>query len=334
VSVRPKSLHPRFPLGEYIDSHTGLPHDLAQSGMRGELASVRALLRRPEAGDPEELTRRIAHRHRVGAERVFLTHGATDAITLVLLHLARHHARRRGGSPRVAIRVPEYPPLFDTAKFAGLQPVRPPQEAEVTLLSNPSNPEGLLLDPEAVAELAGSSRDLVVDETFREFTSAPPLFEKDGPELWLTGTFTKAFGADDLRVGYAIAPESHFETFRSASWLLDGIPPASIASAITLDRHRSRVLEEVRKKFLRNLRVLVEAEPGARRLAAPVWFDRGTGAIGGDRLAHTALRRGVLVCPGRFFGEPKGVRICLTRSSFPADFAAYQAVKAKLGLLR
>jgi histidinol-phosphate/aromatic aminotransferase/cobyric acid decarboxylase-like protein len=334
VSARPKSLHPRFPLGEYIHSHPGLPHDLAQSGMRGELAMVRTLLRRPEPGEPDELARRIARRHRVNPERVFLTHGATEAISLVLLHLARYHAHRRGGRPRVAIRVPEYPPFFDTVKFAGLQAVRPPREAEVTLLSNPSNPEGLLLDRETVAELAGSSRDLVVDETFREFTSAPPLRERDGAALWLTGTYTKAFGADDLRVGYAIAPESHLEAFRRASWLLDGIPPASIAGALALDRQRSRVLKEVRNQFARNLRVLVEVEPGARQLAAPVWFDRGMGAVGGDRVARVALSHGVLVCPGRFFGDPHGVRICLTRSSFPADFAAYQAVKAELGILR
>jgi histidinol-phosphate/aromatic aminotransferase/cobyric acid decarboxylase-like protein len=302
--------------------------------MRGELATVRALLRRPEPGDPEELARRIARRHRVNPERVFLTHGATEAISLVLLHLARYHARRRGGAPRVAIRVPEYPPLIDTAKFVGLHPVRPPRKAEVTLLSNPSNPEGTLLGAEAVAELARSSRDLVLDETFREFTEAPPIAQTDGAALWLTGTFTKVFGGDDLRVGYAIAPESHVESFRRATWLLDGIPPASIAGALALDRHRASVLQEVRKLFARNLRVLVGAQPAAGLLAAPVWFDRDTGGVGGDRLARAALRRGVLVCPGRFFGDPRGIRVCLTRSSFPADLAAYQAVKATLGLHR
>ncbi|MCI4362983.1 MAG: pyridoxal phosphate-dependent aminotransferase [Thermoplasmata archaeon] len=332
--MRSDTSHPRFPLGEYIRRHAGLPHDLAQSGMRGELASVRTLLRRVEAGNPEELSRRIARRHGVGPERVFLTHGATEANTLVLFHLARRHARRRGGHPRVRVRRPEYPPLLDTARYAGFRVLRTPGEPEVALLSNPSNPEGTLLSSDALAEFTRGSRDLLVDETFREFSSAPPLKDGGSAELWLTGTFTKAFGADDLRVGYAIAPASQVEAFRNASWLLDGIPPASIASALALDRGRSQILREVRARFQQNVRTLAEFEPEASVLAAPVWFDRTTSTLGGDRLARAGLRRGVLVCPGRFFGEPRGVRICLTRSSFPADFAAYRSVKAELGLLR
>ncbi|MCI4345141.1 MAG: pyridoxal phosphate-dependent aminotransferase [Thermoplasmata archaeon] len=332
--MRSEMTHPRFPLGEYIRRNAGLPHDLAQSGMRGEIRSVRAPLRRPPLPDPEELARRIARRHGVVPERVFLTHGATEANTLVLLHLARRHAGRAGGRPRVRVRLPEYPPLLDTARFAGFRTISEVGEVELTLLSNPSNPEGMLLPSESVRALAERSRELLVDETFREFTSAPPLHDGGSAELWLTGTFTKAFGADDLRVGYAIAPEGQVESFRSVSWLLDGIPPPSISGALALDRHRPRILREVRERFVRNRRALVEVEPSAATIAAPVWFDRNVGTLGGDRLARAALRRGVLVCPGRFFGDPNGVRVCLTRSTFPADFAAYREVKAKLGLLR
>jgi aspartate/methionine/tyrosine aminotransferase len=58
-------------------------------------------------------------------------------------------------------------------------------------------------------------------------------------------------------------------------------------------------------------------------LAAPLWFDRGPGALPGDSIAQEGIRRGILVCPGSFFGDPTGVRLCLTRRTFPGDLLKY-----------
>ncbi len=59
---------------------------------------------------------------------------------------------------------------------------------------------------------------------------------------------------------------------------------------------------------------------------APVFFDR-VRTESGDDLARRCLLASVLVCPGTFFGDPGGVRLCLTRRSFPNDLEAYLRVR-------
>ncbi|MGI0151183.1 MAG: aminotransferase class I/II-fold pyridoxal phosphate-dependent enzyme, partial [Thermoplasmata archaeon] len=169
---------------------------------------------------------------------------------------------------------------------------------------------------------------VVVDETFREFTDAPSLAPEGRPGLWVVGSFTKIYGADALRVGFVLAPGEGVATFaliRGA--LADAVPSGSCAGAAALLRHRPELLADARGLFERNRRTLAEAVPGIPDLAAPVWFDRGRDGLDGDRLARAAIARGVLVAPGSLFGDPTGVRITLTRRSFPEDLAAYVAVR-------
>ncbi|MCI4335350.1 MAG: aminotransferase class I/II-fold pyridoxal phosphate-dependent enzyme [Thermoplasmata archaeon] len=321
---RPAEL-PRFPLAQWIYEHRHLPHDLGQSGMHGELRSLAGLLRDAPPATPEELRALFARQQRVPVERMFLTHGATEANTLVLLHLAR--TGRPRGPRRARFEWPEYPPLRDAAKLVGLRPVSAGTPAEIAILSNPSNPEGRLRSAEEVRRFAAGAEHLLVDETFREFTDAAPLRERPGPRLWRTGSLTKAYGADELRVGFVVAPTGEEERFQSTHWLIDGVPAASASAAVALLSHQSTVLAETRRLFQRNLAALRDAEPDAPQLAAPLWFDRVGGPQGGDRLAHRAARHGVLVCPGSFFGDPSGVRVSLTRSDFPESLAAYLGVR-------
>ncbi|MHB8352324.1 MAG: hypothetical protein ACYDFT_06545, partial [Thermoplasmata archaeon] len=56
---------------------------------------------------------------------------------------------------------------------------------------------------------------------------------------------------------------------------------------------------------------------------------RGEEGLDGDRLTRAALRAGVLVAPGTLFGDRTGVRVCLTRRSFPKDLASYLQVRQR-----
>lgn len=312
-----------FPLGDWIDAHEGLPHHLARSGMGATLATVAQAIARPEPPDDARLRSALARLVGVPASRLFLTHGATEANGLALGYLARRRARG-GATPRCAVPTPDYPPIARAASLAGFRLVREGARAELVALSDPNNPRGLAWPPSAFDRLVANARDILVDETFREFTDAPSRQRQQRSNLWSSGTFTKVYGGDALRVGYLAVPDSEAEGFGEYhAHLTDRLPPASTSAALAILRDRARILVEVRGRFQRNLAALRASVPAAPRLVAPVWFDRQGGAAHGDRLARRLAREGILVCSGALFGDPRGVRVCLTQRSFPEDLAAY-----------
>jgi aspartate/methionine/tyrosine aminotransferase len=323
-------VRPRFPLGDWIVLHRDVRHQLSQSGMVGALRSVGPALRAARPTTEEELRRLLARRLRIAPERLFLTHGATEANALAMLAVAA--AVRSGGRsvPRARVAPPEYPPLRDAAAIAGFHLVAPGRPAELLLLSEPNNPTGLLRGAEGIARERGRTPHLIVDETFREFTSAPSIAVGAPAGTWTTGTLTKAYGADGVRVGWAVAPEEEADRFaRLHAQLADGVAATSLAQAAALLARGSGVLRESRALFRRNRARLRRSLPEVPALAAPVWFDRGRGRLPDREVASAALRRGVLVAPGSFFGDPRGVRLCLTRREFPQDLDAYLAVRSR-----
>jgi histidinol-phosphate/aromatic aminotransferase/cobyric acid decarboxylase-like protein len=323
-----------FPLSEWIDSHSSVRHNLARSGMGPALDTVaRALATASRlAPDRGRLTAELARAVGVASDRLFLTHGATEGNTLVTFFLARRRRARTARPPRLRTPVPEYPPLRDTASWAGYVLARRPGGCDLTILSDPNNPTGHRWTDAEFARWRDGSTDVLVDETFREFTSAPSRARAGRTGVWTTGTFTKAYGADPIRVGFVVAPPDAAREFRDFHGLvLDDLPAASVQAARALLRRRTAILTETRSVFERNRRQLAEATPDGAAIAAPVWFDRLPRAADGDRLARALLRRGVLVCPGRFFGDPAGVRLCLTQRSFAEDFAAYLEERRRWG---
>jgi histidinol-phosphate aminotransferase len=81
----------------------------------------------------------------------------------------------------------------------------------ITLLANPNNPTGALIDHAVVRELHDAVSGLVVvDEAYIEFApdgaSVRPLLD-ELPRLVVSRTFSKAFRLAGLRLGYLLAPE-------------------------------------------------------------------------------------------------------------------------------
>ena len=316
-----------FPLGDYIDAHHDVPYNLGQSGMLGSLRTFgRSISHRP-APDPELLRRTLARLVGAPAGAVFLTHGATEANAIVLQFLSVRERRRTGRTPRLRVPVPEYPPLPDTGRAAGFRVVGPAGRAEVAALSNPRNPLGTAASDLEIESLSRHTRALLVDETFREFTPARSLARLRRPGLWVTGTFTKAYGADTVRVGFLAAPAEAVDEFADYHPLVqDRLAPYSVAAALALLRDRDAILAETRSIVTGNERALRERFPELPPLAAPVWLDP---VRDGDAVARRALRSGVLVCPGSFFGARNGVRIGLTRRNFSKSLEAYLAVRQR-----
>jgi histidinol-phosphate/aromatic aminotransferase/cobyric acid decarboxylase-like protein len=316
-----------FPLGRWVETHSAVRHNLAISGMSGALRTVPRILRQPPVAQPEQLAALLAEIHGVDPTNLFLTHGAHEANFLAVAFVS---GRSRTRTRRLAVRIdaPEYPPFIDIVRATGNRVVGEQHPADVWMLSNPNNPTGLLRMPNEIVRDRKAAPLVIVDEAYREFTRAPSASSAGSGGLWVTGTFTKVYGADEIRVGWSIPPpELRAAYARFHPIASDKIAERSVRSAVAILRARVEVLKEVRGIFSRNAKTLVQGVPGAPRCSAPVWFDRGRTGLPGDTLQAAALRRSVLVSSGRFFGDPRGVRVCLTRPSFPADLLQYLKVR-------
>jgi histidinol-phosphate/aromatic aminotransferase/cobyric acid decarboxylase-like protein len=316
----------KFPLSDWIDDHSGLRHDLGVSGMRGSIRHPVPSAAEVRAADPEELRRAFADSLDVDPRRVFLTHGASEGNTGVIWFLAHQYRNQR---PRCRIRYPEYPPLFDVARWAGFELADSDEPAVLAISSQPRNPEGELWKADRILEWADRARSLLLDETFREFAHRRSLVRLQRPGVWVTGTLTKFFAADDLRVGFVAAPEEERASYaRFHGLMFDEIALASVAGALVTWRARERIRREVARIMERNRTAYRRGFPRSRPPQGPVFFDRGI-VPDGDSFANRCLSASVLVCPGSFFGDPSGVRVGLTRRSFPEDLAAYLRVRAE-----
>lgn len=314
----------KFPLADWIDDHSDCRYNLGTSGMIG---SVRHPLPTPaevRAADPEELRRVFADSLGVDPRRVFLTHGASEGNSSVLWFLARRYWNQR---PRCRVRYPEYPPLFDAAHWTGFELADSDEPAAIAISSQPRNPEGDLWTRDRLEAWADRARNLLIDETFREFSGRPSLARIERPGLWVTGTLTKFFAGDDLRVGFVAAPEEERSDYaRFHGLMFDEIAPWSLAGALVTWQARERIRREVLRIMAQNRTAYQRAFPRSRPPQAPVCFDREV-VPDGDSFARRCLSASVLVCPGSFFGDPSGVRLGLTRRSLPRDLAVYLRVR-------
>ncbi|HXY11944.1 MAG TPA: pyridoxal phosphate-dependent aminotransferase [Thermoplasmata archaeon] len=315
-----------FPLADWIDGHDDCRHNLAKSGMKDAIPAPTPSARDLREADPAELRRLLAEDLGVDPARVFLTTGASQANAVALLFLGR----TRHGEPTGRCRVcfPEYPPLFDTARWAGFRATDDPGPVDLAVISQPRNPEGDLWERTRVLDWASDARWLLVDETFREFAGARSMLGVGRPNLWATGSFTKFFAADDLRVGFVVPPEECLSDFaRFAGLVRNLLPSYSVAGALRALREREAIRKRVRAVLEANTSALRSSFPEMRRPDSPVVFDRPATGEDGDALARRALEASVLVCSGSFFGDPTGVRLCLTQRTFPADLDAYRAIR-------
>ena len=320
----------KFPLADWIDDHPDCRHHLAHSGMQGSIAPPSPTARDLRAADPDALRRRLAELLETDASCVFLTHGATEANGAVLQYLAHGSV----GSRACRVRRPEYPPLLDAARWAGYELTEGDGPVALALISQPRNPEGDLWSRDRLLRWIEGAATALVDETFREFADAPSVGGLRERGIWRTGSFTKFYAADSIRVGFAVAPSEEAAGFaRHLGLLFNGLSDHSIAGAERALRDRERFRRAVGSVLRPNRAAWTARFPGVAVPAGPVAFDR---AIPEDADAFTdrCLEESVLVCPGRLFEDPSGVRICLTRRSFPQDLDAYLRVREDAAVTR
>ncbi|MFJ7233901.1 Rv2231c family pyridoxal phosphate-dependent protein CobC [Streptomyces tendae] len=156
----------------------------------------------------------VAARHGLPVERVLLTAGAAEAFVL----LARALKVRRPvvvhpqfTEPEAALRDAGHTVgrvLLRAADGFRLDAAAVPEDADLVVVGNPTNPTSVLHPADALASLARPGRTLVVDEAFMD--AVPGEREAlagrtDVPGLVVLRSLTKTWGLAGLRIGYVLA---------------------------------------------------------------------------------------------------------------------------------
>jgi len=317
---------------------------LTQSGMA---AADRAHFAEPSELDLEwggaralpELAALLARRFRVRPEQVFVTPGASGAMSIVAAALF-------GRGTRVAVEAPCYQPLraLPQREGASVVPVRrnlegrwrlDPAAVEAALdgpqrghvfLSSPHNPSGVRTSPadlRALADLAARRGGyLVCNEIYEEFVPEAEAFHaaRDLPHGISLGSLTKAYGLGALRVGWAVLGEAaagEREAVEDASFLqYVDLPTSSLRAALSALRRRDLLLAPYRDVLAHSRPVLerwLASEPRFEALV-PEHGIIACARVRGveDTLAfarHLAAAQGLGVVAGEHFDAPGHLRL-------------------------
>ena len=199
------------------------------------------------AAYPDEEPARAALAKHHGRERaeVLPTAGAAEAFTLV----ARARPWRRPVVVHPQFTEPEAA-LRDAGHEVGrvllraedgfrLDPGLVPEDADLVVIGNPTNPTSVLHPAETIVSLARPGRTLVVDEAFMD--AVPGERESlagrtDVPGLVVLRSLTKTWGLAGLRIGYVLAEPETIATLERAQPLWPVSTPALVAAEACMSR--------------------------------------------------------------------------------------------------
>ncbi|MFF9911199.1 Rv2231c family pyridoxal phosphate-dependent protein CobC [Streptomyces sp. NPDC013457] len=187
----------------------------------------------------------VAERHDLPPGHVLLTAGAAEAFVL----LARALPARRPvvvhpqfTEPEAALRDAGHEVgrvLLREADGFRLDPAAVPEDADLVVIGNPTNPTSVLHPAAVIAALARPGRTLVVDEAFMD--AVPGERESlagrtDVPGLVVLRSLTKTWGLAGLRIGYVLAHPETIALLERAQPLWPVSTPALVAAEACMSR--------------------------------------------------------------------------------------------------
>ena len=258
--------------------------------------------------DPEPARRAVASRHGRRAEEVLLTAGAAQAFVLIARAVQARTAvvvHPQFTEPEAALRAAGHQVrrVVLPAPYA-LDPSLIPDEADLVMLGNPTNPTSVLHPAEAIARLARPGRTLVVDEAFADTVPGEPeslAGRRDLPGLLVVRSLTKTWGLAGLRIGYLLAAPPLVERLAAVQPLWPVSTPALAAAqacattqAVAAEREIAERLAADREHLVRLLRgmpgVTLAAEPASSFVL--LRLPRAAAVRESLRLRGYAVRRG------------------------------------------
>ncbi|MFI6350906.1 Rv2231c family pyridoxal phosphate-dependent protein CobC [Streptomyces sp. NPDC050560] len=216
-----------------VNVRAGTPPGWLRDRLAASLGSLAAY--------PDGLAARaaVAARHGVPVEHVLLTAGAAEAFVLLARAL---------GAVRPCVVHPQFTEpeaaLADAGHTVRRVLLRPddgftlpedavPEDADLVVVGNPTNPTSVLHPARALASLARPWRTLVVDEAFMDAVPGEPeslASRVDLPGLVVLRSLTKTWGLAGLRVGYLLAAPGVVAALARAQPLWPVSTPALVAA--------------------------------------------------------------------------------------------------------
>ncbi|MFI6445269.1 Rv2231c family pyridoxal phosphate-dependent protein CobC [Kitasatospora sp. NPDC050543] len=184
----------------------------------------------------------VAARHGRPVAEVLLTSGAAEAFVL----LARVLTPRRIAVVHPQFTEPEAA-LRDAGHTVGrvlltpqdgfrLMPGAVPEDADLVVVGNPTNPTSVLHPAAGLAALARPGRTLVVDEAFMDTVpgeSESLAAVRDLPgQVVVLRSLTKTWGLAGLRIGYVLGPARLLAALATAQPLWPVSTPALVAAEV------------------------------------------------------------------------------------------------------
>jgi histidinol-phosphate aminotransferase len=217
-----------------VNVATGGPPDWLRALMRSELDG--ALSAYP---DETAATAAIAHRHGRDPAEVVLLNGAAHGFTLIAETLdARRpavvHPQFTEPDRAMAARDAAVDHVLLSDPYT-LDPAAIPDEADLVVIGNPTNPTGVLHPRTAIKAIMKSGRTVVVDEAFMDFVPGEPesLASSKDEGLIVLRSLTKILAVPGLRVGYLLAAPALAQRLRDRrqAWPVNGLALAAARAA-------------------------------------------------------------------------------------------------------
>jgi histidinol-phosphate aminotransferase len=244
-----------------VNVRAGTPPDWLRAALHEAVDSVAAY------PDPRPARAAVARAHTRPEDEVLLTAGAAETFVLVARALRPRRAvvvHPSFTEPEAALRAAGHPVerlLLDPPEYR-LRAV--PDDADLVVLGNPTNPTSVLHAAAEVAALAKPGRVLLVDEAFADTVPGEPeslAGRRDLPGLLVVRSLTKTWGLAGLRVGHALGPPDLIARLAAQQPLWPVSTPA-LAALVACSAPAARAEAEVAAVELESARkVLLTALP-------------------------------------------------------------------------
>ncbi|WMT53220.1 pyridoxal phosphate-dependent aminotransferase [Ferroplasma acidiphilum] len=296
---------------DWLNKHSG-KYELSHSGMSG-VFDLKEYFNKSTPGHESDLKEQIGNLHGVDAKNVVLTHGATEAFSMVLYHL---HAKYN----TFIVNKPEYEMIYKTPEIFGYK-----EGNELFVASNPNNPTGTLI------KFPDTYSSWLIDETFMEFVEKLDKYRYTNG--YIVNTFTKVYGGGDLRLGYIIAPDkdeaAKLEGFKGL--ITEDVSWINVSAGYEILKKHDELLANVKEIINSNHKVLIHENGklkfygGKDPLAMPVSFVDYSGytAEGSESVSEKLAKEGIIALPAKYFGiTGPYLRVCITGKDFPEAYRA------------